>query len=243
MELQTTKQNLPANIEDLSKFVLVGREKLVAVKAEIRAIEKVELAQEVRDQKRDEARMLSEALLDAEVKLGEMLKQIPKGTKGTGSNQFAKKPTGGQFSKTKSEVIKDLGFERHQAQRFEILADNPDLVEQVKAEARKNDDLPTRTQVISLAKEKAQRAEEENKQIDRDSIVHSKYKKICNAILDLDEIRSDENSKEAICRIVKLVPDGLDSEIEYLDYRIRLLSDLKSYFIREKAKGGNYGKK
>ena len=55
MELQTTKQNLPANIEDLSKFVLVGREKLVAVKAEIRAIEKVELAQEVRDQKRDEA--------------------------------------------------------------------------------------------------------------------------------------------------------------------------------------------
>ncbi len=242
MELQTTKQNLPANIEDLSKFVLVGREKLVAVKAEIRAIEKVELAQEVRDQKRDEARMLSEALLDAEVKLGEMLKQIPKEQGKRKDLQL--KPSGGQkFGKTKSEVIKDLGFERHQAQRFEILADNPDLVEQVKVEARENDDLPTRTQVISLAKEKARRAEEENKQIDKDSIVHSKYKKICNAILDLDDIRSDESSKEAICRIVKLVPDGLDSEIEYLDYRIRLLSDLKSYFIREKAKGGNYGKK
>ena len=236
MELQTTKQNLPANIEDLSKFVLVGREKLVAVKAEIRAIEKVELAQEVRDQKRDEARMLSEALLDAEVKLGEMLKQIPKEQGKRKDLQL--KPSGGQkFGKTKSEVIKDL------AQRFEILADNPDLVEQVKVEARENDDLPTRTQVISLAKEKARRAEEENKQIDKDSIVHSKYKKICNAILDLDDIRSDESSKEAICRIVKLVPDGLDSEIEYLDYRIRLLSDLKSYFIREKAKGGNYGKK
>ncbi|MFL0197352.1 hypothetical protein ACJDU8_17555 [Clostridium sp. WILCCON 0269] len=32
--------NLPDNIGDLSKFVLVGREKLVPVKAEIRVIDK-----------------------------------------------------------------------------------------------------------------------------------------------------------------------------------------------------------
>lgn len=242
MSIQTTQSNLPATLEDLSKFVLVGREKLVAVKAEIRAIEKVELAQEVRDQKRDEARMLSEALLDAEMKLGEVLKEIPKATKGTGSNQFAKKPTGGQFSKTKAEVIQDLGFERHQAQRFEVLADNPELVEQVKAEARENDDLPTRTQVINLAKEKARRAEEANRQIDKDSLVHSKYKKICNAIMGLDEIRSDQEAKEALCRMVKIMPDGLDEEIKYLDYRIKLLSDIKNYFLHEKVKGGYSGK-
>ena len=38
-ELTVTNGNLPANLEDLSKFVLVGREKLVAVRAAIRAID------------------------------------------------------------------------------------------------------------------------------------------------------------------------------------------------------------
>ncbi|MBO5004335.1 MAG: hypothetical protein J6D03_03610 [Clostridia bacterium] len=71
-------QNLPDKIEDLAKFVLVGREKLTSVRAEIRAIDKVQLAQEVREQKKEEAQMLAEALLDAEVKIGDLLKQIPK---------------------------------------------------------------------------------------------------------------------------------------------------------------------
>ena len=62
-ELTAFTTQLPKTIEDVAKFVLVGREKLVSVHAEIRAIDKLELAQEVRDQKRDEARMLSEALL------------------------------------------------------------------------------------------------------------------------------------------------------------------------------------
>lgn len=241
MELQTTQSNLPTNIEDLSKFVLVGREKLVAVKAEIRAIEKVELAQEVRDQKRDEARMLSEALLDAEMKLGEMLKKIPKG-QGKRTDLQPRVISDPKLKKTKSEMIEELGFEKKQAQRFEILADNPDLVERVKAEARENDDLPTRTQVINLAKEKARRAAEENRQIDKDSIIHNKYKQICNAILGLDEILSNQEEKEALCRMVKILPDGLDEEIEYLDYRIKLLSDIKNYFLHEKVKGGYSGK-
>ena len=238
MNLQATTTSLSAQIEELSKFVLVGREKLIAVKAEIRAIEKVELAQEVRDQKRDEARMLSEALLDAEVKLGEMLKRLPKAQKG---NQYTGKmvePNAGHNQKSKSEIIKDLGFERHQAQRFEILADNPDLVEQVKAEARENDDLPTRTQVINLAKERARRAEAENEQIDKDAEVYDKYRKICNPILDLEGIRSDMEKREAVCRMAQVTPDGLDSEIEYLTFRIQLLSDIRSYLLNEKMKGG-----
>lgn len=69
---------LPDKIEDLAKFVLVGREKLTSVRAEIRAISKLELAEEVREQKREEAQMLAEALLDAEVRIGDLLKQIPK---------------------------------------------------------------------------------------------------------------------------------------------------------------------
>ena len=74
----TTQQNLPSNLEDLSKFILVGREKLNSVRASIRAIDKLKLAEEVREQKKEEAQMLGEALLDAEVRIGDLLKTIPK---------------------------------------------------------------------------------------------------------------------------------------------------------------------
>lgn len=50
---------LPAKIEDLAKFVLVGREKLQSVRAEIRAIDHLTLAKDVRAQKLSEAQMLS----------------------------------------------------------------------------------------------------------------------------------------------------------------------------------------
>lgn len=77
-ELIIKNNNLPNKIEDLAKFVLVGREKLTSVRAEIRAIDKLELAKEVKEQKKEEAQMLAEALIDAEVRIGDLLKQIPK---------------------------------------------------------------------------------------------------------------------------------------------------------------------
>src|SRR4030067_423841 len=73
-ELILKKENLPANIEDLTRFVLIGRDKLISVRAEIRAINKLGLAKEVREQKRDEAQFLADALLDAEAKMGDLLK-------------------------------------------------------------------------------------------------------------------------------------------------------------------------
>jgi len=95
--------------------------------------------------------MLAEAVLDAETKLGELFKQIPKATN-NGANQYqGASPTAvSEKQKTKAEVISDLGFSEKQAERFEILADNPDVVEFVKAEARENEDVPTRGRVIEL---------------------------------------------------------------------------------------------
>lgn len=93
--------------------------------------------------------MLAEALLDAEMRIGELFKLMPKATKGTGSNQYqtksAENDTAVGFSKPKSEAIRELGFSPKQAERFETLASHPEEVKQIKAEARENDDLPTRT--------------------------------------------------------------------------------------------------
>lgn len=160
-------QNLPSNIEDLSKFALIGREKLVAVRAEIRAIEKVGLAQEVRQQKLQEAQDIAEAVLDAEVRIGELMAKVPKA-----KNQYDDALNSGVIS-TKADVIREAGFTPMQVSRFETLAAHPEIVAQAKAEARENDDIVSRSLV--LEKVKAQKREELREQ--RDSAIQDQIER------------------------------------------------------------------
>lgn len=177
-ELSIRSDNLPQNIQDLSKFVLVGREKLISVKAEIRAINKLEFAQEVRNQKREEARMLSEALLDAEVRLGELFREIPK-TPGKRTDIEPTLPREERLTeKPKHQVITDLGFSRQQAEKMETLSENKDLVEVVKQEAVENDDLPTRSRVLDLATQRKKREPE----ADLNRKEYSEYLNKCEAV-------------------------------------------------------------
>ena len=145
-EITTNKTQLPTTIDELSKFALIGREKLVAVRAEIRAIEKVGLAEEVRKQKMAEAQEIAEAVLDAETKLGELMAKVPKAQ----GKRTDKKPT--DTAVGKYDVIKEAGFTPKQVERFETLAKNPDIVEQAKAEARENDDIVSRSLVLNMVK-------------------------------------------------------------------------------------------
>ena len=154
--ITVTNSNLPTNIEDLSKFVLVGREKLVAVRAEIRAIEKVGLAQEVREQKLREAQDISEAVLDAEVRIGQLMAQVP--TRPGARTDI--EPHNTDDKRLKADVIREAGFTSMQVSRFQTLAAHPEIVEQAKAEARENDDIVSRSLVLNMVKEQ-KRAERE----------------------------------------------------------------------------------
>lgn len=169
-DITVSKSNLPTNIDDLAKFALIGREKLVAVRAEIRAIEKVGLAQEVREQKLREAQEISEAVLDAEVRIGELMAKVPKATKGTGANQYSKpkkaeNDTAVDFSKNKADVIRDAGFTPKLVQRFQQMAAHPEAVERAKAQAREAGDILSRSKVLQevgkdiRATQKAERIE------------------------------------------------------------------------------------
>ncbi len=187
--MTTVQSKLPNTIEDLKKFILVGREKLTAVRANIRAIDKLQLAEDVREQKKEEAQMLAEALLDAEVRIGDLLKTIPKAKKG---NQYTGKmvsDTDVDNQKPKKQVIEELGFNQKQAERFETLSSNKDLVEQVKAEARENEDIPTRSRVLQLVKEKSkqeQYIEQEFKKIENEKAIELNYHNALFKILTLD---------------------------------------------------------
>lgn len=165
----TVNAALPSTLDDLSRFVLIGREKLVAVRAEIRAIDKVGLAQEVRKQKLKEAQEISEAVLDAEVRIGELMAKVPKASGGDHGNQYTggKNGSGVHFASTKAEVIEQAGFTPKQVQRFETLAANPEIVEQAKAEARENDDIVSRSLVLNMVKEKKRTDKETQREAER----------------------------------------------------------------------------
>lgn len=171
-----SEKNLPANIGDLAKFALVGREKLVAVRAEIRAIDKVGLAEDVRRQKLEEAQAISEAVLDAEVRIGELMALIPKASGGDRKSEDFKNDTAVDFDKaapTKKEIIKQAGLTQKQAERFQTLAAHPEIVEQAKVKARADGDIVSRAAVLNMVKsetaekKKQARAEAIQAQIDK----------------------------------------------------------------------------
>ncbi len=170
-ELIKANNQLPANIEDLSRFVLIGQEKLNIVRAEIRAINKLGLATDVHKQKLQEAQELNNTLLEAEAKIGALTLQMEKQPGGDRKSEDFKRTGAVTFDssiyqteeeifakaeilkpKTKTERIKELGFNKNQISEFERMAQNPELVEQAKVEAKEKNEVATRASVMKKIK-------------------------------------------------------------------------------------------
>lgn len=160
-----------------------------------------------------QCRKTLQAVLDAEVRIGELMAQIPKVriNNPTGKNQHTGQNdtvvdlsktenlveiVTSQPRKTKEEIIKETGFTQKQAERFQTLAKYPEIVEQVKAEARENDDIVSRSAVLNKIKleEKketilkaenkiVEQAKEEYKPVEtRQEITKAAYRKKSTAI-------------------------------------------------------------
>jgi len=186
-ELKIFESQLPTAIEDLSRFVLVGREKLKAVRAEIKALESIDFAADVRNQKVEEAQWINSAVLDAEKRIGELTLQMPKRMGGDRRSENFKRSSESTFENdawykdfdvnneiaaayrekaereaekpvTKTERLKELGFAKTQINEFEQMAQHPEILEQVKTEAVENGEIATRKDVLN--KIKAEKREE-----------------------------------------------------------------------------------
>jgi N6-adenosine-specific RNA methylase IME4 len=154
--LVESKNNLPANIEDLAKFVLVGKEKLISVKAEIRAMKNLKIAEDVYKQKEIEAKQLGGTLLLAKVRIGELLKDIPKA-----KNQYDAKH---HKEQTKTNKLEEMGITKKVKENCEKLADNKDIVEDV---INNSEDIPTQTECLKKIKnkKKAEKKKEREKSL------------------------------------------------------------------------------
>ena len=178
-ELTVTQSNTPANIEDLSKFVLVGVEKLKAVKAEITAIKKLGLAKEVHEQKLKEAQNINDAVQLASVQIGKLLNAMPKATKNNNSSGKVKETTqirsvsnlgkskaesnngDRQIAKTKTEAVKELGFSKDQVSRFQQMAEHEDIVKEALAEAKEKNDIASQSAIMNKIKKEKKKVEVE----------------------------------------------------------------------------------
>lgn len=246
VDMTAYQENLPDNLKDLSAFVLVGREKLTAVRAEIRAIEKLELAEEVRQQKREEARMLGEALLDAEVRIGELTKRIPKDNSFRGNQwqsnsgvTLADSNTEVLLPQTKEEILADMGFGKMQVSRYETLADNKDLVEQVKAEARETGKIPTRGKVLDLVKARKERQQPQKiteysyEDIDKRANIAKHYLK------HIGELASDFPSREDVECLFQFQPVEMQKDFaETCDKAMQTIRTVKLYYTERVNKYG-----
>lgn len=161
-EIVTSGQSLPDSIEDLSRFVLVGRERLTAVRAAIRAIDKVGVAAEVYQQKLAEGQEIAEAVLDAEVRLGELRASVPREKGGRPEKTLPDDRT--SFSTSIQEFDSIVGFGKSVMSDIERVSARPDIVERAKAEAREAGRIVTRQDVLNAIKaEKRNELREERK--------------------------------------------------------------------------------
>lgn len=144
-ELSTTSVQLPDTLEDLSRFVLVNEERVQALRAEIRAIQKVSLAKEVYEQKLAEAQEIGQLTVEAAQKMGKLLLQIQKQS----GNQYKNASSNhDEKAKTKTEITSEMGMTKDQVSQYQQMALNPEAVKRAVDEAIKKGDVVSRSQVM-----------------------------------------------------------------------------------------------
>jgi hypothetical protein len=139
-------QWLARPIEELVKIQAVGSVYLATHKELLKKIKsgQIHLAEEDRKSKLADGQAIGEALLDVEVKIGQLLPSADDARAGRDVPlHHARLPKGYNRQDDKS---------RHKAQYARALAANPAAVAAIKAEARQNEDIPTKTAVLNRIK-------------------------------------------------------------------------------------------
>ena len=133
---------------------------------------------------------------------------------------------------TKYEAAQRLGFNENQVKRFEILASNKDIVERVKAEARENEDIATRSRVLQLVKEKTQEEKdneylkEQFREIERIKGTEIKMNEAIFKILTVEV--NEENVQIWIDGLEKYNKERLDQELDEIIQKYQFIKEMWS---------------
>jgi len=156
-ELITQTTQLPDTIEDLTQFVLLGKSQLNAYMLKLRTVNRLSVAQEIRNQTLEETQEMANALIAAEQRIGELLLSIP-----TAQGKRTDLQTSGHNSpevETKAETVSRMGYGEREAKDYQQMAKNPDIVRKVIEDATAAGEVVTKTAVMK----EIQRVKEEAK--------------------------------------------------------------------------------
>ena len=208
-ELTTfSESQLPDTLEDLTQFVLVGKAKLNAYMLKLQTVNKLSVAQEIRDQTLKETQEISTALIAAEQRIGELLLAIPKA-----SGQYAESKN---RPVSKNTLIKDMGYSKDEASDYQQMARNPEVVQKVIEDAIANGEVVTKTQVMKEIKAAKAEMAEKIASLERESKEREDY---------ITEIESREPEIKTVEVVKEVVPD---------DYE-KLKSNVKMYRTQAKS--------
>lgn len=241
------RSGLPANPTDLAKFILVAQEKVKSVKAEIRAIKKLELAKEVYAQKQEEQDRLQEVILVAYLQMGEISKALPK-SPGKRTDKEPIPANGNRLEGTKAQAIQGLGLSTSQVGRMEKMASYPDIVEEVIAESQAGQTEATqgevlrrikeRENVINLAQKRKERFDQDMAQIEADYKIVKEFHRAIHSPLKLPVSNSAVVS--ALLREAHSLSDLFTHDLDTLGEAIQKLQGIQ-ILLRKEAH--QYGKK
>jgi len=131
-EIKKRAGNLPAKIEDLQKYILVGRQVLKAHVAKLKAISAVEEGQVAHQAALEDTQDMAEILLYAEARMGALIPPLSV-SRSSSSKGTCSLPKG--INKKQSHYAQELN--RHQ-----------DAIAEVVAEAREKGEVPIRQHVL-----------------------------------------------------------------------------------------------
>lgn len=193
--------NLPDTIEDLTQFVLVGKAKLNAYMVKLQAVNRLSVAQEIRDQTLKETQEISTALIAAEQRIGELLLAIPKAS-GARTDLQTSSPYREEV-KTKSETIKEMGYGKNEAADYQQMAKNPEVVQQVIDQAIANGKVMTKAMVMKeikhyknkLKEQEMERSKDERSMAKEYESLQEKYLEQGKILQGMKEQRNSSNVK------------------------------------------------
>ncbi|MCK5613894.1 hypothetical protein KAR91_69165 [Candidatus Pacearchaeota archaeon] len=132
MSIKKRIENLPVKPEDLSKWILIGKVKLKAQIAAIKAISKLEEGVAAHAAALSDTQDLAEELLYAEARMGDILEAIPE-----------KKASSGRGTRSLPD-----GIDKKQSHYAQALSRNEDKIAEVVANARETGEVPVRQHVL-----------------------------------------------------------------------------------------------
>jgi len=134
--------------EKLSPIAFVGREAVKFAKNINKNIDNLKMKKEQRQRWLQDGQEIADIVLDMDVQIGKSLPPPEEAQKQGGFRIDSTHPT-----LAKKKVLPE-GITIQEAYITRQMAKHPDVVEEVKKEARENDDIPTRTAVLNKIKYK-----------------------------------------------------------------------------------------